>query len=696
MTGSSPMKIALSRHLVFLCLVLLLPWQAALAQGFPGASDEIMIETSLVAESDRPAPGASTTLAIVMAPQAGWHGYWKQPGDVGLAPRLDWRLPEGVTAGAPAYPVPRTLRIDGMMNHVYERPYALLVPVEIPPRVATGTRLPIELDLEYLACREDACIPERASLATTLTVGDGTIAAERRARFDAWRRTLPRPLGAQAGVEVADGTLRLSLPLPASVTLDDPHLFVASEGAVEAAAEQRFSRDGDTLVVETAVGEAPPARLEAVLALGDGRGLALHGEVGAAPALAADDEAATLGPLALGLTALLGAIAGGVLLNVMPCVFPILSLKVLSLAKLSGADRDARREALAYTAGVVGVCVLLGAVILALRAAGTQVGWAFQLQDPRVIVVLTLLTAAIGFNLAGLFELGTFGTGARLADQGGVAGAFWTGALAAFVATPCSGPFMATALGVALVLPPFAALGVFAGLGLGIALPFLVLGYVPVLRRRLPRPGPWMQGVRHGLAIPMFLTALALLWVLGRQLSSDGLVASIALVLLLAIGLWWTGLRQRGGKRLTWGPAALTALLALAGGALVPATFSSPSQAAAPEEARRLAFDAQRLAELRQQEAPLFLYFTADWCVTCQVNERRAIDRQATRQAFRQAGVITMVGDWTNGDPAITAFLRRHGRSGVPLYLWYPPGERDPEVLPQLLPAGVLPDLAAR
>lgn len=679
-------------------LLTLIPISAVMAQSSPEEQGDVMIRTSLVAESARPAAGEQTTLAVVMQPQDGWHGYWKQPGNVGLAPKFDWQLPDGVTEGEPAYPVPETLLIGNLMNHVYEHPYAILVPLNVPDHLDDGTTIPVRVDLQYLACREDACIPERASLSTDLTVGDGATSTRHQSDFDRWRQALPRPLGARATYAHIDDRIRISIPLPASVELDQPHLFVASDGAVDPAAKQDFRRQGDELIVETAAGETSPESLEAVVTLAGGTGLAFQADAGSVPAPGVDrhgaDEKSSSGTLGVMLTALFGAVAGGVLLNVMPCVFPILSLKVLSLARLSGAPREARREALAYTAGVVGVCILLGAGIIALRAAGTQVGWAFQLQDPRVIVGLTLLITAIAFNLTGLFELGGFNGGAQLVEKGGATGAFWTGVLAAFVATPCSGPFMATALGVAILLPPLAALTIFAGLGFGIALPFLIIGYFPALSRKLPRPGPWMQSVRHFLAIPMFVTALALFWVLGQQLSSDGVVATLAVVMLLAVGLWLTGLRQRNGRRWSWGPSAVAAVMALSVGWLVPAVFSAPPNTT-DESLQRLNFNERRLDELRQQDTPLFVYFTADWCVTCKINEKSAIDRQVTRDAFQQAGVTTMVGDWTNGDSAITTFLNRHDRTGVPLYLWYAPGAEKPTVLPQLLTPTLLTELVA-
>jgi thiol:disulfide interchange protein len=382
-----------------------------------------------------------------------------------------------------------------------------------------------------------------------------------------------------------------------------------------------------------------------------------------------------------------GAVLGGLLLNVMPCVFPILSLKALSLARAGGDERSARRDAAAYAAGVIGVCLALGAVLLALRAGGAAVGWAFQLQDPRVILFLLLLVTAIALNLAGLFQLPSFGRGGGLAGRDGAAGAFWTGALAAFVATPCTGPFMGAALGAALVLPEAAALAIFAGLGLGLALPFLLLGFVPALRRRLPRPGPWMQRLRRILSVPMFLTALGLAWIFERQAGGEGLLIALAAVAVLATALWWAGRRHK------WLPIAAGAAAAALALAFLPMAVA-PAEAQAGGALNAQPFSEARLAALRAQGKPVFLYFTADWCVTCKVNEKAVLERAEVARGFRAKGVTVLVGDWTRGNGEIGRFLEKHGRSGVPLYLWYAPGG-EAEVLPQILTVARVKGLTA-
>ncbi len=377
--------------------------------------------------------------------------------------------------------------------------------------------------------------------------------------------------------------------------------------------------------------------------------------------------------------AVLGAIFGGILLNLMPCVFPILALKALHLARAGGEPNQSRGDALAYAAGTVIGTGALGGVLLAIRAAGSEAGWAFQLQDPRTIILLLLLAVAITANLIGLFEVPVLGGGAR------PAGGFMTGVLAAFVATPCAGPFLGVALGTALLLPPAGSVLVFAALGLGLAIPFLLVSFVPAIRTRLPRPGLWMKRLQRFLAIPMGASAVAALWLLGRQAGPRGLVvALIALAVLTALLIWY-GFAQRRDARDGW--VILPLSIAVVGLAMwqVPARTAAAAQAISGAEP----WSEARAAGYVQQGKPVFVYFTADWCLTCKVNEEAAIDRAEVRGAFRDAGVKVLAGDWTNGDASITRFLEGRGRAGVPYYLWYAPG-RPPEELPQILTPSML------
>lgn len=655
------------------------------------------ITVTLVAESEAPSPGSTIDLAFAMTPKSGWHGYWENPGDAGLGMTLTWELPKGVTAQALRYPVPETLIIAGLMNYVYEGPYAPLVALKIDPSLATGTRLPISVKADWLACTDEICVPESATLTTSLTVGDGAVSKAALTKFDGWRQRLPAPLGSKATYQLTGKTIRIAIPYPADGAVAAPYFFARTDGAINYRAAQSFFRQGDTLIVETEASGAASGALDGVLRIGEHLGLELVAEPGVvAPGgerlIDATPTEASGDTLTLLLTALGGAILGGLLLNIMPCVFPILSLKAISLAKAGGDERAARRDALAYTAGIVLVCVGLGAILLALRAGGEQIGWAFQLQDPRIIVALLLLVTAISFNLAGLFEFGTVSAGGSLAAKPGAAGSFWTGALAAFVATPCTAPFMAAAMGSALILPVPAALLVFAGLGVGLALPFLAIGFVPQLRRRLPRPGAWMATFRRVMAVPMFLTALALAWLLGQQTGNDGVLWGLAAAMLLAMLLWWFGARQRIGRS-AWLPLAPAVAIAVAAIMLLPMDGGSPAQAqASTGTLPTQPFSEAKLADLRASNTPVFAYFTADWCITCKANEAAAIQRDATATAFKKAGVAVLEGDWTRRDAAISRYLEAQGRSGVPLYVWYAPG-KSPVILPQVLTVETLTGL---
>ncbi|WP_174286161.1 protein-disulfide reductase DsbD [Sphingomonas bacterium] len=661
-------------------LALLLAWTTVVRADTFGAPSRHLPMT-LVAESVVPRAGGTVTIAIDTQPEAGWHGYWLNPGDAGFPARLDWTLPAGAKVDGLRYPVPTTMLVAGLMNYVYKAPYAPLVTLSVPAGLPMGAKLPVRLKADYLVCTDSICVPEAQTLAMDLTVGDGTIAPATRAGFDAWRRAIPRPLGSAAAYRVKDASLRIAVPYPAGAVAADAYFFPTTTGAVDYAAPQTVTRDGDMLTIATkiAAGSKPAGPIEGVLRIGAAQGLMLSAAPGGLPG---STETNGRGVPATTLIAFLGAVLGGLILNIMPCVFPILSLKALSLAKGNTDARTARHDALAYTAGVILVLLALGGAILALRAGGSAVGWAFQLQDPRAIVVLLLLSVTIALNLAGLFEVPM----PRFAGASGVSGSFATGALAAFVATPCTGPFMGAALGAALVLPWFAALAIFGGLGLGLALPFLAIGFVPALRRRLPRPGLWMETFRHILSVPMWLTAIALAWVLGRQAGVDAQSFALVMALVLGIVFWIAGTRQRRGAAagLVMG-LGIVAIMTVGVLALPKAVHGAPASAAGAEP-----FTETRLASLRAAKRPVFAYFTADWCLICKVNEKTAIEAAATRAAFAKHNVAVLVGDWTDGDPALGRFIQAHNRAGVPLYLYYPPGAAEPQVLAQVLTTGML------
>jgi thiol:disulfide interchange protein len=445
---------------------------------------------------------------------------------------------------------------------------------------------------------------------------------------------------------------------------------------------------GDWLVVSSEVKAGFDGQIDGLLRFNDAQGLEVRAVAGAVPS--GGDAVSVLGegapadeeqpPLGFGWI-LAFSVLGGLLLNLMPCVFPILGLKALSLAKMGGDEGEARRDAVAYTVGIIVSCLILGGIMLALRAAGEEVGWAFQLQDPAVVLILLLLMVAVTANLAGLFEVGGIGAGEKLTRQGGLSGSFWTGVLAAVVATPCTGPFMAAAMGAALLLPTGLALLIFAGLGFGLALPFLAIAFIPALRKRMPRPGPWMVRFRQWMALPMALTSLALLWLTYQLAGFTGLMIGGAATLIMLAGLFALGRKQKAGS-----PHKLVVMalfgIAIAAALIIGKVTIEPAGTAS--KAGSIAFNEARLNTLRAEGKPVFLYFTADWCVTCKVNEQAAIDRTETNDAFRKAGMTVMVGDYTRRDPDITRYLAKYGRSGVPLYLYFPP-KGEAQILPQIL-----------
>ena len=679
-------------------LALLFSSGGAIAQT-PGM--KIFVHAGLEAENDEPAPGDTVTLALTMRPDAGWHGYWQNPGDAGVGLVLDWKLPKGVTVGQPRFPVPDTLIISGFMNYIYKTPHAILVDVTIAPDVAKGTRLPLSVDADWLACTDRVCVPQRGSLALALVASAGKVEASNYAQFDAWRAALPVPLDREALYAVDGKAIQIAVPYPANAQLSAPYFFPVTLNLFDYVAPQKLRRVGDWLVIETQLSPdfkgQPPKTIEGLLRIGKDQGLLIKAKAGAVPSggtlVASDDAGLAATPAPPLYWLLLAALAGGVLLNIMPCVFPILGLKALALAKAGGDEHAARSDALAYTAGVMLSCVALGGLMLALRAGGQEVGWAFQLQSPGFVLFLLLLMVGVTANLAGLFELRGFEVGHALTRRPGLIGSFWTGVLAALVATPCTGPFMAAALGAALLLPTLLALTLFALLGLGIALPFLLIAFVPALRNRLPKPGPWLLTFRKAMAVPMGLTAIALLWLLSRLCGQQGLLIgalSTTAVLFVLIDRF-RNLNRIGNSGLA--AFALSLLIFSVAVKALPDTDEQSSIASA-NPLRAEAFSEERLALLRAEGRPVFVYFTADWCVTCKINEAAVLETANTAKLFADNKVTVLRGDFTRRDPAIARFLYKHLAVGVPLYMYYPKGAEGKK-LPQLLTAATLTEAVA-
>ena len=700
-------------------------WPAqALAQvtAVAGPQRTERIEAELVPMSAWAAPGSTAVVAVKQTIQPGWHTYWRNPGDSGGATTLTWTLPGGVRAGDIVWPVPERQRLSTLMNYGYSGEVWLPVPIEIPASARAGTTLPLTVKASFFVCSAEMCVPEDLTLRLDLPIREGAAPLDRRhgAAITAVLENAPRPAGIEARIAVEDGVLILSAaggPLAGR----DPgpsYFFPFAGGVIDHPAAQtgawgpqgltlRLQPGGETRAtglsgpvggILVTAGGAFEIRADPGAALA---GTAGSGALAAAPDSGASAPAADQTSLPLFAQALLFAILGGLILNLMPCVFPILAMKAASLAASAHDPRHARRDGLAFLAGVLTTFLLLAGGLLALRAAGEAVGWGFQLQSSPVMAGLALLMLAVALNLSGVFHVGGglqgVGSGPLARLPGGI-GAFFTGALAVIVAAPCTAPFMAFALGAALVMPWPMALLVFLGLGLGLALPFVVVSLTHGLLARLPRPGPWMERLKGLLAFPMYATALWLAWVFSRQTGAEALGLLFGSGVLLSLGLWLVGgaqaergLGRRGVVHLTAGAIAL--LLAVATGwlaAVMPAEIAVTHPGDAPAGPASAPWSTAAVAAARAEGRPVLVNFTADWCVTCKINERTSLGTAGVKAAMERANAVYLVGDWTRRDDAITAELQRHGRSGVPLYLLYAPGAAEPRVLPQLLTEGVV------
>jgi thiol:disulfide interchange protein DsbD len=690
-------------------LALLLLIATASLWGGPGLAQVQRTEriaAELVPMSAWATPGSTAVVAVRQAIAPDWHTYWRNPGDSGGATTLDWALPPGVVAGDIVWPLPERQRLQDLMNYGYSGEVYLPVPLEIPADARPGTTLPLSVTALFMVCSAEMCVPDELTLRLDLPVAAGAAPLETRhgAAIQRTLATAPRPGGLNARVTREGETLRLSVTGAEIADLqgDDVYFFPFTGGVVDHPGTQVLSRGPEGLSLALPAGRAVlaaglTAPLTGVLATADGA-WELTAAIGE-PLPGTSGDAAPGVSLAGLLQAALFALLGGLILNLMPCVFPVLAIKAAALSASAHDRGEARRDGLAFLAGVLTTFLLLALVLIALRAAGQALGWGFQLQAPPVIAALALLMLAVGLNLSGLFEIGLSaqGAGSRLTRLPGGAGAFFTGVLAVVVAAPCTAPFMAAALGAALVMPAPLAIGVFLMLGLGLALPYLLVSLSPGLLARLPRPGPWMSRFRALLAFPMYATAGWLGWVFARQAGPDALalLLAAAVALALALQLWgWTQHAGAAGRdgRLPGVAAALALLLTLglttlaAGAARTPAAGAGPDPAPTPAAA----WSPQAVAEARAAGKVVLVNFTADWCVTCKINERVALSTPEVQAALQAAGAVYLVGDWTLRDDAIAAELDRHGRSGVPLYLLYRPGDEAPRLLPQLLTPGLV------
>ena len=673
----------------------LLALSAGLILAGPAAANPVRtenVEAELSAEGPA-VPGQSVWVALTQRIRPGWHTYWINPGDSGIATTVEWTLPEGWTAGPIVWPAPERHPVGPLMNFGYAGEVHLLAELRAPAGAAPGTAVPVKAKADWLVC-EEICIPESAELELALPVAASPAPAPAlAARFEAARASLPVPSPFAATLEPgADGhRLRVAAPGLQEGRLKDAYFFPESWSLTDVAAPQTLTLDAGGLTLALKPGSAPPdGPVKGVLELVeeiDGKpvrqALALEAPLGAA----AGGGTAEASSMPLWQAALL-ALLGGMVLNLMPCVFPVLSIKALAL--MGEEPGRARVHGLAYTAGVLASFAAVAGVLLALRAGGAEIGWGFQLQSPLFVAVLAYVLFLLGLSLSGVFTVGggVMGVGQGLAERGGTAGAFFTGVLATVVATPCTAPFMGAAVGFAVTQPWPVALSVFLALGLGLALPFLALSFSPALLRHLPRPGVWMERVKQALAFPLYASAAWLVWVLSIQAGPSAVAAALAGMVLLGFGAWLYGVTRHAATGWRHGGATVAVLSLAAAVALVqgaPAPAPAAQAQAAPEAAGYERFSEARLAELTAAGTPVFVNMTAAWCITCLVNERVVLSTGTVKAAMADKGVAYLKGDWTNRDAEITRVLARHGRSGVPLYLVYLPGKPEPLVLPQIL-----------
>jgi thiol:disulfide interchange protein DsbD len=655
-----------------------------------------IVAARLVSERTAVTPGSDAWLALHLRIREGWHVYWKNPGDSGTPPRLTWRLPDGVTADDLVWPAPSRFVAEPLASFGYEREVYLPVRMVVAPAAAGPVR--VAATAKWLACKVD-CIPESAELSLTLPLGghadDGPAADGIRAALASVPRAEPGWGASIAAEDARTVTLRVSTP-PRFAPGRYSYLFFPDlAGVIEPAAAQPVTRDGGgvTLVLTKAATRAAP--VDALPGV-----FVARPEAGAPGGVAAIQLAAARAVEGGGLWAALGlAFAGGLLLNLMPCVFPVIAIKVVGFVEEARAGGRSGAQGLAFAAGVVVSFWVLAGLLLALRAAGAEIGWGFQLQSPPFVLALAFLFLVLALAFLGGVELGgrasTFAGGVRLPR--GLPGSFLGGALTTAVATPCTAPFMGTALGWALTAPPVTARVVFTALALGTALPYVVLSASPGLVRALPRPGPWMESLKQALAFPLLATVVWLLWVFGLQAGADAQALALAGLLLAGFGVWLAGRVTPAAPAWRRRTAALAAVVAIAVGFGV--ALPRGERAAAPASAARASgglawepYSAERLAALRAAGRPVYVDFTAAWCLTCQLNERVAFGSAAVREAFERHGVVPMRADWTNQDAEITRALAAFGRSGVPLNVLYgdEPSEQ-PIVQPTLLtPAVVL------
>ncbi len=659
---------------------------------------------TLVSDAASVAPGQTFRVGLRHRLSPNWYTYWKNSGDAGSPPEIRLSLPGGATAGDINWPGPDRISAGPVMSYGYKREIVYPIQVTVPRDAKPGDTLSLGADAEWLVCEKE-CIPEAGKFSLDIPITGATTPAndDVRAAFaisDA-RQPVRSPWSARM---VSEGDALALTVQGADLTqaaVKSAYFYPASWGVTDHAAPQQLSLTDGALTLALTKGQTfnPEAKADGLLAVTDGGGVTRWFEISPSvgAGLSGAPAASLIETLPLWQTALF-AFIGGLILNLMPCVFPVLAIKATAIAQLSGgALREVRLAGAYYTLGVLVAFTALAATLLGVRAGGTAVGWGFQFQSPLFVAGMSWLLLAIGLNLSGVYEigLGITGTGGSLTRKSGHAGSFFTGLLAVVLATPCTAPFMGVAIGAALSAPILICVLIFLAMGLGLAAPYALLALFPSLARALPRPGPWMIRLRQAMAFPMYASAAWLVWVLAQQVGDFGVLIALSGALLVALAAWIYGTAQHStGRGLVSRGLATAAivgtfgLLVQLGGATTPGN-AARTQATATS-ANYEPFSSARLAELRKEGKPVFVNMTAAWCITCLVNERTTLSTEAVQQAFRAAGITYLKGDWTNRNPEIGAYLRSFNRDGLPFYAFYPAGGGEPAVLPPVLTESIV------
>jgi thiol:disulfide interchange protein DsbD len=694
------------RHflLIFGLMLLLAAGLPALAAS--NSADAPHLHVQLVAPAGDLFSGGSNDLGLYFKLEPGWHVYWKNAGDSGEPPHIHWTLPGGVTAGPLQFPAPKRLPLGPLMDFGYENEVLFPLKLQIDKTAKFGPAV-LHAKVDWLVCRE-VCIPGKAELEESLRVflEAPMVAITSPTDSELFKRladSLPKPLPAsfKAAFEPTKEGFRLGVETGQRET--QAAFFPEDQDILDNPAPQKLTPMAKGLILDLkkdANLTANPAQLNGVLELSGGRAY----EIVALPGTVAPAAPPLSWSLLLRVSGL--AFLGGLLLNLMPCVFPVLLLKGLALVNSGNEERaKLRTHGLVYTAGILVSFWALVAVLLGLRAAGATLGWGFQFQSPVFLTLMAGLLFFLGLSLAGQFEIGLTLTsaGGSLAAKHGYMGSFFTGVLAVVVATPCTAPFMGAAIGYALAQPAAVTFAVFTALALGLAAPYLALALHPAWTRLLPRPGAWMEVLRQAISVPIFVTVLWLAWVLAQAYGAGLLAALMASFLLLAMAGWFLG--RWPARRWATVVAAIILLGVVALAILAPRWFAEAgAQVDQPGTADRNSaarsawepWSAEAVSRYQAQGRPVFVDFTASWCLTCQVNERVALSQPAVQQVFQAANVALLRADWTRHDKAITQALAGLGRSGVPAYALYAPGETSPRLLPEVLTPGIVTDALAR